>query len=436
MFAISRESLFYAYLRQAYLLSPYMISRISSKTVLFTDVPDEYQNETQLRRILRDVRYVWLVSKSKELEELIEDRDDAVNKLETGEVKLIKQYLKQHKKGKASRDESSANAQHQRARVDEIDSKKRPTHRTKPIIGSKVDTILWSRNQLRSLRPKISKEQHRLRGTDAEHVRAAFVEFETVAAAQAAYQQIAHQTPFRITAKDIGMEPSMVLWKNLRKPWWLVKVLAGVSTAIITLACLFWTIPVAFIGVLTNVNYLTNKLTWLSFIDSIPDPIMGVVTGLLPVLLLTLLMKLVPIFCNMLAKQFEPTLGMVQLRTQSWYFAFEVIQVFLITTFTSGAASVATQIIEAPTQAPLLLARNLPKASNFYISYFILFGLATAAMQLLNIMPLLFIAILGKVLDKTPRKMYNRYVSLSGIGWGTFYPKFLNLGVIGKHGST
>jgi hypothetical protein len=74
-----------------------------------------------------------------------------------------------------------------------------------------------------------------------------------------------------------------------------------------------------------------------------------------------------------------------------------------------------------------LLAENLPKASNFYISYFILFGLITAAMQLLN----LFFLVLGKILDTTPRKMYNRYVKLSGLGWGSLYPKFTNLGVIG-----
>jgi hypothetical protein len=78
-----------------------------------------------------------------------------------------------------------------------------------------------------------------------------------------------------------------------------------------------------------------------------------------------------------------------------------------------------------------LLAENLPKASNFYISYFILFGLITAAMQLLNLAPLLFFLILGKILDTTPRKMYNRYVKLSGLGWGSLYPKFTNLGVIG-----
>jgi hypothetical protein len=106
--------------------------------------------------------------------------------------------------------------------------------------------------------------------------------------------------------------------------------------------------------------------------------------------------------------------------------------VFLVTTFASGAASVASQIVSDPTSAVSLLAENLPKASNFYISYFILFGLMNAAMQLLQIAPLLFFLVLGNILDKTPRKMYNRYVNLGGLGWGSLYPKFTNLGVIGE----
>ena len=56
----------------------------------------------------------------------------------------------------------------------------------------------------------------------------------------------------------------------------------------------------------------------------------------------------------------------------------------------------------------------------------------TAAMQLLNIVPFLMTLVLGRILDKTPRKMYNRYVSLTGIGWGSYYPKYTNLGVIGE----
>jgi calcium permeable stress-gated cation channel len=120
----------------------------------------------------------------------------------------------------------------------------------------------------------------------------------------------------------------------------------------------------------------------------------------------------------------------VELKTQSWYFIFQVIQVFLITTFTSGAASVASQIAQNPTLAVSLLAKNLPKASNFYISYFIVLGLMQAALLMLNLVPFLMIALLGRFLDKTPRKLYNRWMNLSGLGWGSVYPKFTNLGVI------
>lgn len=170
----------------------------------------------------------------------------------------------------------------------------------------------------------------------------------------------------------------------------------------------------------------------MSFILDIPLAIRGVVTGLLPVILLAVLMALVPIIMNILAKMFEPTQGAAQLKVQGWYFPFQVIQVFLITTFASAATTVVTAIINDPTQAPKLLATNLPKASNFYISYFVLFGLNAAAMQFLNIVPLLFVLILGKILDKTPRKMYNRYINLGGLGWGAIYAQYTNLGVIGE----
>lgn len=123
------------------------------------------------------------------------------------------------------------------------------------------------------------------------------------------------------------------------------------------------------------------------------------------------------------------TLSEVELQTQSWYFAFQVIQVFLITTFTSGATAVASQIVSNPAQAVPLLAKNLPKASNFYIAYFILYGVANAARYLFSLVGLLGILILAK-LDKTPRKKYMRYVSLMEPSWGAEYPKWTNLGVI------
>lgn len=111
--------------------------------------------------------------------------------------------------------------------------------------------------------------------------------------------------------------------------------------------------------------------------------------------------------------------------------AFQVIQVFLVTTFASGAAATVSAIIDNPSSATTLLAENLPKASNFFISYFIVQGLGIAAGNLLNIGALAMLTVVGKFLDKSPRKMFNRYIKLTGLGWGSLYPKVGNLAIIG-----
>ena len=120
------------------------------------------------------------------------------------------------------------------------------------------------------------------------------------------------------------------------------------------------------------------------------------------------------------------------MRTQTWYFAFQVIQVFLVTTFSSGAAAVATKIANEPTLIPTLLANNLPKASNFYLSYFILQGTASAAKNILNYDYLFEYLAYDELFDRTPRQQYDRYTRMKGIRWGSVYPKFTNMAVIGK----
>src|SRR4051812_32732510 len=88
---ITRESIYYINLRQAYLLSPYYASRLSSRTVMFTSVPDEYLVEENVRRMLGDsVRRVWIASDVSDLEDEVKQRDKVAMKLEAAETKLIK----------------------------------------------------------------------------------------------------------------------------------------------------------------------------------------------------------------------------------------------------------------------------------------------------------------------------------------------------------
>lgn len=123
------------------------------------------------------------------------------------------------------------------------------------------------------------------------------------------------------------------------------------------------------------------------------------------------------------------TLSEVEQQTQVWYFGFQVVQVFLITTFTSGATAVASQIVSNLPQAVPLLAKNLPKASNFYIAYFILYGVANSAKYLFNVMGLVGIFVQNRF-AKTPRKKYDKWMQLTAPSWGSEYPKWTNKGVI------
>ena len=45
-----------------------------------------------------------------------------------------------------------------------------------------------------------------------------------------------------------------------------------------------------------------------------------------------------------------------------------------------------------------------------------------ASGALLQIAGLILFKVLGAILDKTPRKAYNRWVNLSALGWGTIFP--------------
>jgi hypothetical protein len=97
---------------------------------------------------------------------------------------------------------------------------------------------------------------------------------------------------------------------------------------------------------ISNARYLTANVPFLAWIDRIPSVVSGVFTGLLPTILLATLMVLIPIICRLFANlSGAVTISEVELQTQTWCFAFQVIRTFLITTFTSGAAAVASQII-------------------------------------------------------------------------------------------
>lgn len=125
-----------------------------------------------------------------------------------------------------------------------------------------------------------------------------------------------------------------------------------------------------------------------------------------------------------------PTLSLVELFVQNAYFAFQVVQVFIVTTLTSAASGAITDVLQDPLSAKDLLADNLPKSSNFYIAYILIQSLAVGASGLVHLVDIFRHYVIAKRMG-SPRAMFNVWHRVRVVHWGGIFPVFTNMGVIG-----
>ncbi|GAO15716.1 hypothetical protein UVI_02043550 [Ustilaginoidea virens] len=434
MYMITRECIFFINLRQAYLLTPHYAKRISARTVLFTAVPQEYLDEAKIRQIFNNaVKNVWIAGNTKELDEKVEERDKVAMKLEGAEVKLIvavnKARAKALKKGgNASEPEQDAETANVISRW--LPDKKRPSHRLGPLglVGKKVDTLTWCRSELEKSIPEIRSAQAAWKEQgNFTKVGALFVEFHTQADAQAAYQVITHHQALHMSPKAIGLKPNDVIWKNLSIPWWQLIIRRYAVYAIIAAMIIFWAIPVGIVGIISQVKTL-ESLPGLTWINDIPEKILGFISGLLPSVALAILMSLVPVIMRALARVAgAKSNSEAELFTQNSYFVFQVIQVFLWRSVSDAASAAIVKISQDPSQVFTILGSTLPTTSNFYISYFIVQGITIAVGTVTQVVGLFVFRILYKFLTSTPRAKYRKWTTLSAILWGSLLPVYTNI---------
>ena len=128
MFIITRETLYYINLRQAYLLTPWNASRISSRTVLFTSIPERQLNEDYLRRIFSNVKKIWIVQDCLSVKKAVDQRTEYLKKLEKALVEATIHTVKEKKSDYPNPDANER-------------MRGRPTVRETAVIGVEHDAI-------------------------------------------------------------------------------------------------------------------------------------------------------------------------------------------------------------------------------------------------------------------------------------------------------
>ncbi|RCK66685.1 putative membrane protein C24H6.13 [Candida viswanathii] len=427
IFLIYRELVYYITYRHALQTTPLYDSLLSSRTLLLTEINTKYLDDEQLRTYFPTATNIWYARNYKKLEKEVKERgklakkyEGTLNKVLTKAVKLRNKCIKKGKPVPEPEDD-----------IDKYlkDGKKRPTHKLKFLIGKKVDTLSYSPEKLGEMNKEIGKQQAEYQ--TYEQLPAVFIEFPSQLELQKAYQGIPYQPDFKGVRTVINAAPEDIVWENLQLTPMKRRIKNVLANTVLTLMIIFWCIPVAVVGAISNINVLTNKVPFLRFILNMPKVIMGVITGLLPVVALAILMSLVPPFIKWMGKiSGRLTVQQIEGYCQSWFFAFQVVNVFLAMALGSSAAAVATQIVQNPGQALQQLSANFPKSVNFYYSYLCLQGLTISSGVLLQIVALILSHILGRLLDGTPRAKWTRWNTLGQPAYSTLYPGFQLLTVI------
>ena len=408
--------------------------RAFGTTVLVTDIPQDQLTVPKLcetySKFPGGVRRVRINRNYDELKAKIEHRNKWVSKLEEVETRFIVEGMKADReveRGPLEKLRRSSARRREQCRLPILNVSWCPEL---PFLGQRVDLIDHCRKRVTALNDEIETDRTKARTAAFRKHASALIEFNSVHGAHLACQSISHPTPHMMQPKLVEVTSEHVIWRNVSFLWWQRYVRTTFASCLVASFCLACMVPVAFTGILSQLNYLATLWPWLAWLQQVPDWMQGVLQGVLPPALLTVLTLCTPILLErLIIEQTIHTDTRVELILQDYFFDFLFIQIFLVVSVSSSVAAVLSGATNGAKSVAGLLAQNLPKASNYFLSYILLQGLSVSAGSLLQIGQLCRI-ILGRLIDRTPRQIWERGRNWE-VKWGTYFPVYTNIAVIG-----
>ncbi|CAN9176637.1 unnamed protein product [Alternaria alternata] len=135
-----------------------------------------------------------------------------------------------------------------------------------------VDTALLCREELRETGETI--DFYRKTRSEFPPLRSAFVTFANPLAAHIACQTVIYTSAGYITPRTMPLTLRTVL-----------------SNALILITAIGCVVPVALAGLLSQIIYITQAVSWLSWISELPESFLGLLQGVLPPVLVAVLVR-------------------------------------------------------------------------------------------------------------------------------------------------
>lgn len=343
LYRMYREKLNFIDVRQRFLTSPEHRLKASARTVLVTNIPEEYRSKEALEALYdvfvdnddRTRLTVWVNRDYGSLRSLVARRRKLRHALEKEELRVLRMVNKKYRKSGMSASTKHVNEQTTEeppaSEVDEADVRIDPSQSQQAILKAhdtdcndhsqlwrdylpestqsqisivqnkdgtwkeasflnlrssdtkKVSKIAWLRAEVGRLSVQIADLLPKL--DDEEHFKkqnSAFIQFDRQMSAHMACSLASHTLPGRMEPRFLEVAPHEIVWPNMGLTS-LGRLIRTCIALVLFVAMLFlWGIPTTFLGFLSQLESLRSTTSWLYWLRPWPTWLISLISGKLP----------------------------------------------------------------------------------------------------------------------------------------------------------
>lgn len=266
--------------------------------------------------------------------------------------------------------------------------------------------------------------------TDASQPTSFLLAFEDRLTARLSSAPDVLETTMPLTAVYVGDRCNLNI-QSFGYTWWSTRIWKLLSDSLIVSMIIVWSVPMYASGSLSQLT-AALQLLGVSYISFATNRAVVILQGLLPQIVSSALMlSFPPLLRACCSYAPSPSWSNVELQIQKYSFWFLYTELFVTTSIASGLVPVLLEIVEHGVSSLFtILAVNLPLASNYYLSYFVLQAVSTVVYTTLRPIQLLhFVLYKYQHLCYRDRLLWRQsFITL--IKWGSLYPTYTCFAVI------
>lgn len=254
----------------------------------------------------------------------------------------------------------------------------------------------------------------------------AFVTFNTRVAKSVAYQMLLSHEHFTMVVSP-APNPNDIVWPNVSIPESQVKTRTSFANVACALGAIFWSAVVAFVTASSNLDSISQQLTWLQqFQDT---TIYQLANMYLAVIILLILLACLPLIFDVISRNYEGLKfeSEIQNTIMARYFYYQLANIYVTVTAGSVFTSL-NEIINNPGRIVNILGESLPQVSIYFANLMAVKVLTSIPLEMLRIWPFITIVTVKTCTDKkkcTRRELKTGAFAEPPVDYGWLYPNLM-----------